>query len=490
MDKICMHDFRKSVDERYVGFKPNGASIKPVHIASGAARILYGQSASTDGIKKLSYVCNAKGKIPAGNSIDEVFEHLASTGAIDTDDISKDSLASLRNVLQKVLAADDGVFGVNDSMISYSAGSSAFITRYAIYEDAGEFIGGVVKAFFPEMSAYIKECLSNTDDHISVLFEPVLDNSSDRLYEGLKHEEIPAFIEQKQQMRCYLEGLATAGKCLLAHFKQHPNKLTQLRLFNFYCVFGIIRYLSLLEAFYCEGNARPILLDFSNESQSSIARASVMCYTQIHRAISRFYAWGFAQELARFGYNKKELLNSDTPVYEQNPNKESKAGTAELSRMWELAKDDARDCGEDEALLVFGAAIYDMIALEASSHPVNYLRSLGTLAGVLWPPTNFHVNKRFILSQDMLEMVLRCCVMPTEVISATELRNRLWQRFGIIVGGSEKDIALLYETGSILHADADSLSSNFSHFATALQSMNFAEVMADGILQIRLGGTQ
>lgn len=83
------------------------------------------------------------------------------------------------------------------------------------------------------------------------------------------------------------------------NLKRHPNPLTQLRLFNFFCIFHLVRYMALLEAFYCGENIRPVLLDFSGiaPSQSSVARASEMAYTQMHKSINRFYAWGYAQKL-------------------------------------------------------------------------------------------------------------------------------------------------------------------------------------------------
>lgn len=34
-ERINLHSFRKEVDSTYVGFTPNGGSIKPVHVANG-----------------------------------------------------------------------------------------------------------------------------------------------------------------------------------------------------------------------------------------------------------------------------------------------------------------------------------------------------------------------------------------------------------------------------------------------------------------------
>ena len=69
-----------------------------------------------------------------------------------------------------------------------------------------------------------------------------------------------------------------------------------------------------------------------------------------------------------------------------------------------------------------------------------------------------------------------------------EIRHRLWDRFGIIIGGSQFEMQKLLDSGMILQADEDALEENFTSFAETLESMDFAEVMADGILQIRMGG--
>ena len=132
--------------------------------------------------------------------------------------------------------------------------------------------------------------------------------------------------------------------------------------------------------------------------------------------------------------------------------------------------------------------MYDMLALEASSHPVNCLKVLGTSSGILYPPDKLHPNKRFVLSQDVLEMMLRSCVGADEVLNGKEIRERLWERFGIIIGGSQFELDKIRQSGMIMQVDEDALEANFVSFASALESMDFAEEMADGILQIRLGG--
>ena len=85
---------------------------------------------------------------------------------------------------------------------------------------------------------------------------------------------------------------------------------------------------------------------------------------------------------------------------------------------------------------------------------------------------------------------MRCCVNTGEVISGADIRRRLWERFGIVIGGSQFEMQTLQNSGMILQIDEDALEENFTAFAATLESMDFAEVMADGILQIRLGGAE
>lgn len=493
MDKIYLRQARKDVDKSYVGFTPNGSSVKPVHIAGGSLRCIYGECNRTRNIKKMALVSDAKGNVPSGNDADTIFAELNDSEKIE-DNITENAMESMRNVMQRLLSVDKGVYvvkGLKDGMISYSAGSKYFLTSKAMYEDAGEFIGSIISGYCPELAEYIKELLDTANDPITLLFEPVLEADMEVFTDQNQYEDIPAFKNTNEHTKWFIDGIRASGACLLDNLRHHSNSLTQLRLFNFFCIFSLIRYMTLLEAFYCDERVRPILLDFSrlSPSFSSVARASEMSYTQMYKSINRFYAWAYAKWLEEKGYSKKELLQSETPAYEEGKNI-SKSSKEELDALWVLAKERAASLDGDEMYLSFGETMYDMLALEASSHPVTYLRALGNLSGILYPPDKLHPNKRFVVSQDILEMLLRCCVNSGEIISGIDIRQRLWERFGIIIGGSPFEMKTLQDSGMILQIDEDALEDNFYSFATVLESMDFAEVMADGILQITLGGAE
>lgn len=490
MEIFAMHELRQEVDKKYVGFRPESGSVKPVHIATGVFRVILGQSFSAEGIKKLSYVISAKGKTPKGNELNNVKDYLVNNDSIDMSEIDIKQFEVFRSMLQKLLNVDKGVYGINDGMISYTAGASQFVTSRGIHEDAGEFIGGLIKEYCPSLGEYIAAILKNNNDAISLVFEPVLNKGEVSTAEKiLRHTEVSAFENPNESLKAYLTSLKEAGECLTIQLENHPNKLTQLRLFVLFCIYELVRYMGLLESFYCNGGFRPILLDFTKGKKGSVSQTSGLCYSQFHKAISRFYAWGFAQVLNTWGWDKDALMKVDVPLYDKN--KELKTKTKdELKSMWEIAKSNMESMNDVEARLEAGMSINDMIAIEATSHPVNYLRKLGTETGILYPPTNFHTDKRFKLSEDILECLLRCCIAPNDTITAPELRNRLYNRLGIVVGGTEEDSARLQSIGSIVYADTDALASNFGLFAEALQRMNYAEQLPDGIMQIRFGGTK
>jgi hypothetical protein len=175
MDTFAMHELRQEVDRKYVGFNPQSGKVKPVHIATGAFRVILGQSFTAEGIKKLSYVMGAKGQTPKGNQLSEVIKYLSDNNVIDLAEISEQEIGSFRWMLQKLLNTDNGVYGIDDHMLAYSAGASQFVTAKGILEDAGEFIGGLIKEYCPSLGEYIATILKNNDDAISLIFEPVID---------------------------------------------------------------------------------------------------------------------------------------------------------------------------------------------------------------------------------------------------------------------------------------------------------------------------
>ena len=118
-EQIKLHSFRKEVDSTYVGFTPNGGSIKPVHVANGVQRCIFGGFNTAMQIKRLALVSDAKGNVPTGSELETIYAELAKNEAIE-DGIAEGSVESMRNVMQRLLSADKGVYvvkGLKDDMI-------------------------------------------------------------------------------------------------------------------------------------------------------------------------------------------------------------------------------------------------------------------------------------------------------------------------------------------------------------------------------------
>lgn len=81
-----------------------------------------------------------------------------------------------------------------------------------------------------------------------------------------------------------------------------------------------------------------------------------------------------------------------------------------------------------------------------------------------------------------------CTVDPEIPISGTLIREYLWERCGVLIGGTSFEESVLHTAGVVLQVDVDSLEQNFKNFSHVMEELGFADVKADGILQIHLGG--
>ena len=108
-EQIELHSTRNEVDKTFVGFSPNGGSIKPVHIAGGAQRVIYGKVNKSNNIKRMALVISKKGFTPKGNNTSEVHSFLNELGALENfDAVSDVNLEALRNTMRGRLNIADG----------------------------------------------------------------------------------------------------------------------------------------------------------------------------------------------------------------------------------------------------------------------------------------------------------------------------------------------------------------------------------------------
>lgn len=494
MTELILNELRNQVDSTYVGFSPNGRA-KPVHIANGAQRSIFGAYYTDDYIKRLALVSNEKGEIPRHHELKDIWDDLTGKHELDIDVGQKD-FEHMREIMQEMLSSDKGAYVIlkehsrdlDDTMISYTTASKFFLTKRTMHQDGGEFIGGLICEFCNELKEHIYNILNNADDPITYLFRPILkqDDVFTQFNKDYRHNTVDLFKQNNENryLRWYIEGLQRSSLCLLKNFKKYKNSLNKLRLFNLFCILHLIRYLVLLESFYCDETAHPMLLDFSHLSpaKSPIAKESQMSYINTSKSLNRFYAWAYSNVLGD-EYTIDQLISSPTPIYSSGKQPKNQDG---LENIWNMAKEKARGLASENGLRVFGEAIYDMLALEATNHPVNYIRSLGVESGMLYPPDSQHPHKRFIFSTDMLEVIVNSTVNPEETLNSGQLRQRIFELFGFLCGPGT-DVNNISSDSMLPKLSEDELKKNFENFALVLEGMDFAKTMADGIFQVRAG---
>lgn len=475
---LTIQSIRADIDKTYVGLNPDTTNVKPVHIANGLLRTLVGRTADTRLLNAFVVPHKNDGTVPEGHELETIYQWLLDQGRILPADVSKADLRKLRPLLRKVVNADEGVYLHRDQMESYTAGFQGFLSKDRIAQTGGE----LVAAWLQKVQSPLAECalqsISECDDPITLLSLPLLQDEFVSHTPKMDCHELPFLnAEIPAEFQDLWNGLAEAARTLSQHLVSHPNKLLRLRMITLFACLVLVRHLTCLEGYYVSGSNRvlPLLLDFSAHHDDPVAKASTMTYTYASQSLVRFYAWAFGRYLEHY-YSPSELTTADYPAYKGTPSNDGK-------EIWDLARKEVGS--SDQPYIVAGQALYDILAIEAEADPVRYLRQLGLRCGLLWPPENLRPAKRFAVQQDLLEVLLRATVEPGTVVDMPTLQERLWKRFGILVGGRSEDTERLVSAG-VYQADADSLRSNRSRFAARLGDLGFARLLADGVLQVQL----
>jgi hypothetical protein len=473
---VQVESLRKEIESKFVGFSPSTNQVKPVHIASGLYRALLEESADTELLNRFVVSQTDKGKVPVGHELSRIFGRLKDRKAIDEFEIKQTDLTPFRIFLKRVVNADSGVYLHAHRMEAYTAVYKAFAADARLHYDGGEFIAEWLKKMESPLASEIVRSLNEADDTITTLCLPLLSDEYQAYSPNADILMLPFLNGQVAPKTSIHDGLLEATSSLAEHIKDLPNKLLGNRLAVSFACFALVRHLSDLEVVWGQADHRlPFLLDFSHSESDPIARVSSLTYTMCCQSISRFYGWAFSELLRKY-VGIKELRADNPPTYKDK-------SSPEIIEVWKMALDSKQF--EKEPYLTCGQALYDSLALEAEGNPIGYLKQLGHRSGLLYPPTNLKPTKRFLLQLDMFEMLIRGSVRPGEVIGLTDLQDRLWHRYGIIVGGTVQDEERLMSVG-VFQADSVALDENQKRFMEMLNRLGFANLLADGVLQVEM----
>lgn len=481
---------RDSIEQQYIGFSPNTTNVKPAHLANGMFRVLLGQRFDTNRLFRFIYPTLSDGSPVPGNELATIYDQLVASDHLDTKEVSTEQIALLRTALRKIVSADKSVYvgkvpkrasQAIDRMDSYSAGSAGFVSNDRIAQDGGEFLALWLQKDAPEFTTVLRAALNQQNDPITVIAKPLLDEEIGSTVTIDGAETIIGLNDTcPPSLRQGMIRLALSAKRLEQHLSAHPNKLTRLRMGMLLGSFLIVRYLADLESMYTPtaSRGRPIfLLDFSTTDNGPIRAASQRSYVYACQAVTRFYSWMFAQYLQdQFTIDDLALA----PTYGKMKPEDQKI----IADVWPAALEDLQDTTEPYRVL--GQAVYDILALLAEATPVQYLRQIGIRCGLFWPPYNLQPTKHMAPRQDLLEVLILSVAQQGDLLTLHELQDRLWETYGIIIGGRTDDLDLLVNAG-IYQADSQALEQNQSAFVGQLRDLSFARLLADGVLEVQVG---
>ncbi len=476
---------REEIEHEYIGFSPNTTSVKPVHLANGMFRgILNEASETTSGLFRFVFTASRKdGTIPKGHELEKVYQWLLDDERMD-DTVTAAAVAQFRPTLKKIVAADKPSAVSISGMESYSAGYRAFVSNDRIAQDAGEFLSVWFSRQAPAFVELLRSAIESREDAISILAQPLFGGSRTAKMQIDDVDKIRCLQEScSDQITAGMQRLAMTVNRLSSQLRAHPNKMVRLRMAVTLGAFVVVRYMADLECMYVQPGKcqRPaFLLDLLADDSSSMRLASQRSYILVCQSITRFYSWMFGDYLNAQGFGLDDL-QSDYPTY-GSPMKQ--VDEQICREVWQEAIN--RASGEENQYAVFGQAVYDIMALLAEATPVQYLRQIGIRCGLFWPPYNLQPTKYLAPRQDMLEVLIRSVADPGELLDLATLQDRLWDTFGIVIGGRPDDLDILVNRG-IYQADDKALEENQAAFAQKLKDLNFARVLADGVLEVQIG---
>jgi hypothetical protein len=144
-----------------------------------------------------------------------------------------------------------------------------------------------------------------------------------------------------------------------------------------------------------------------------------------------------------------------------------------------------RDLGGENARRILAHTLVSCYTREyESGGPRRFLQALGRKVGLLYPHFQGAAReKRIRPSVPIIDVLVRSCVPAGEAIPLDEFLERLWVRFGLILGARRNDVwddaEVLARAG--LPVDADALTRNTEAFIDELSLMGLARRYPDGV---------
>lgn len=488
-----------AVYDEEVGWRPASGAIKPVHVANGLVRALSGKYYDTSKINNF-IVWLRNGKIIEEREFNKIIKE-------DTNHVfecfhdSQENFDQIRKYAKGILGADKAVFPTADKS-SLTLACSQMASRDGSDYGLGDFGAQLLGAPSDEDSlAYVLRrelSVKKPDDAVTAIVWPLLDHDG-KAYDqkDKKRSRTQGALSRRHNKAC-TAALRAAASCLATHERSQGNRLRMLqRAVQFVCV-ATHAHAQSLAAGGDLSKRPPGLLALRGRRSSDIATASARSVDLIYERLVLWLSERLAERIENLRPLELEGMEiisisaadgrSAKPIFKKikaakKPHNDPDEETVE-ARMEDF--DLARGLfGKDDPALVLGHALVSSYLREyESGGPRAFLQGLARKSGLLFP--HFQggpKEKRLRPSIPVLDMLVRACVKAGEIITLEHFLERLWERFGLIVGGRETDE---WSDGEFLHKqdvkiDQSALSANTLDLVEQLVCMGLARRYPDNV---------
>ena len=491
--EIGFQEVTSKASEKVFGFPATSKSLRPVHIAHGLFSYSLGYTKDNEKLRELV-------DKPSDNPASDLDESIKNRFNINNRTDDEKRLDQARLFMRKVLDNDDSVY--SDKKFNAPTCSSdwfvnnAHISHTLSAEDYAPFLYRAVKKS-EDLNKKLKSNLENRSDGISLLFRPLLMDDEEERTDKDEWSSPELGETYKNGVGEVIEsGFDNLGSYIGDRSKDEKF-LRDLRWLVRYSTFSMHLYMINRNIEINEdidkSDKTPILLNYSNSE--AVKEASIETINKGLSQVEEATKKGVESLLKQKGakdFDKEEflrLLNNQEILDLGNKSEKKKENITESFK--QLYK--AHENKEDFQTLV--DSVNDAIHFESQFNTYTPRGTIGTFSwriGLVKPRGN-RSNKRYYEPDiELLEAIVLSVLNPSDRMPIAKLCERLRKRYGIIVGGTTKDIEHLNEWGIQIGSTSsrkDPLKNqNFEAFKDILVDLGYAKEYADGVTIVSTNG--
>lgn len=432
-----------TVFDDYVGWRPASGALKPVHVANGLVRALCGEIADVRHLHEFVVWWRA-GKV---RDDERTFEALVAADNEGRYAGFKDHPAQLfeqaRAYTLGLLGGDHALFPSVDAS-SFSLTCKQMVTRDYNDRYLGDFIAQMIlgeSALAEIIRGYVD--VTKPQDPITALAWPLLGGKAKTREAGARR----ARLKQARTHHEYLMQMREAAECLATHERRQGNHLRALQRVVQFGAVAITAHAQALAAGGRLDRRPPLLIAMHASRQSDIAVASERSLDLAVRAFERWLADKLAERIAAGEplAPEEDLLPANTTNLRSVRAILARIGVAEKGHadpsdeLVEGRLATYRRISEEmeEPARILAHTLVDCYGREnKSGGPHPFLVGLARKVGLAYPHKQGAArNKRIRPTVLVLDMLVRACVPEGDAVPIDVFLERIWQRFGLIVGG-------------------------------------------------------